>query len=272
MLSLLMFICTLKALSIMRILSVRYTELLTDLRRLAILSLVCLILGWSLPAQAANRISPKLEQQVLQIIREHPEVLIESVVAYQQRQQQQLQQSRQAFLQDLQINPQSVIGDSPVTGSANSKIVLMEFSDFECPYCAEANKTLKEFMAKHQDEVTLVYKHFPLTPVHPQAVAAAKAAWAANQQGKFWEYSDALFSQQKELGEALYVDIATNLNLDLDKFKSDRTLADNGIIQDMQLGQKLGLTGTPFFIMNGESFSGAVQLSEMEKVLARATQ
>lgn len=240
-------------------------------RTWAAVSLLCLLLSWSLPAQAASRISPQLEQQVMQIIREHPEVLIESVQAYQQQQQQQLQQSRQAFLQDLQINPQGIIGNSPVTGSPNSKVVLLEFSDFECPYCAEANKTLKKFMAKHQDEVTLVYKHFPLTPIHAQAMPAAKAAWAANQQGKFWEYSDALFSHQKELGEALYLDLATNLNLDLDKFKTDSQIADNAIAKDIQLAEKLGLTGTPFFVMNGETFSGAVQLADMEKVLNRAT-
>ncbi len=248
------------------------TNLLKYLRSLAILSLLCLLLSWSLPAQAATRISPQLERQVMQIIREHPEVLVESVRAYQLQQQRQLQQSQLAFLQDLQTNPQVVIGNSPVTGSLNSKIVLVEFSDFECPYCAEANKTLKQFMAKHQDEVTLVYKHFPLTPIHNQAMPAAKASWAANQQGKFWEYSDALFSNQKQLSETLYLDIATNLKLDLDKFKSDRALADNAIAQDMQLAQKLGLTGTPFFVMNGETFSGAVQLSDMEKVLARVTQ
>ncbi|MGI8503409.1 MAG: DsbA family protein [Hassallia sp.] len=256
----------------MRIFSQWSRNLLDYLSKLTILSLLCLILGWSFPAQAATRMSPQLEQQVMQIIREHPEVLIESVQAYQQQQQQQIKQSQLAFLQDLQINPQSVIGNSPVTGSPNSKIVLVEFSDFECPYCAEANKTLKQFMEKHQDEVTLVYKHFPITQIHPQAVPAAKAAIAANQQGKFWEYSDALFSQQKQLGEPLYLDIATNLKLDLDKFKTDRALADNAIVKDMQLAQKLGLTGTPFFVMNGETLSGAVQLSDMEKVLARATQ
>ncbi len=245
--------------------------LLSYLRSLAILSLLCLILSWSGNAQAASRISPRLEQQVLQIIREHPEAVLESLVAYQQQQRQEILQSQQAFLQDLQINPQAVIGSSPVTGSPNSKIVLVEFSDYQCPYCAEANKTLKQFMEKHQDQVTLVYKHFPLTQIHAEAVPAAKAAWAANQQGKFWEYSDALFSDQKQLSEAKYLDIATNLKLDLDKFKSDRALADNEILKDMQLGQNLGLTGTPFFVMNGESFSGAVQLSDIEAVLARAT-
>jgi len=130
----------------MRIFFHGFEQLLNYLRTLTAVSLLCLILSWSFPAQAATRISPQLEQQVMQIIRKHPEVLIESVQAYQQQQQQQLQQSQQAFLQDLQINPQSVIGNSPVTGSPNSKIVLVEFSDFECPYCAEANKTLKKFM------------------------------------------------------------------------------------------------------------------------------
>ncbi len=72
--------------------------------------------------------------------------------------------------------------------------------------------------------------------------------------------------------QPVLLDIATNLKLDLDKFKSDRALADNTIVKDMQLARKLGLTGTPFFVMNGETLSGAVQLSDMEKVLARATQ
>jgi protein-disulfide isomerase len=127
-------------------------------------------------------------------------------------------------------------------------------------------------MAKHQNEVTLVYKHFPLTSIHPQALSAAKAAWAANQQGKFWQYNDALFTQQDKLGEELYLEIAQSLNLDLEQFNRDRNVADTAITQDMQLAEKLGVTGTPFFVMNEEIFSGAMQLSNMEKVLARVSQ
>lgn len=229
-------------------------------------------LGWSLPAQAANRISPQLEEEVLQIILNHPEVILESIQAYQQRQQQQQEQARQTFLQDIKTNPKALIGESPTNGAAESKIVLIEFSDFQCPYCAKADQTLKQFMAKHQNEVTLVYKHFPLTSIHPQALSAAKAAWAANQQGKFWQYHDALFTQQDKLGEELYLEIAQSLNLDLEQFNRDRDVADTAIEQDMQLAKKLGLTGTPFFVMNGEIFSGAMQLSNMEKVLARVSQ
>lgn len=246
-------------------------QLFQYLRNCVIFSLLCLVLTWSFPVQAANRISPRLEQQVLQILREHPDVIIDAVQTYQQQQQQQVNQIRQAFLQDLKINPQAVIGDSPIINADQSKAVVIEFSDFQCPYCAEAHKTLKQLLAKHPGEVTLVYKHLPLIPIHDQAMPAAKAAWAANQQGKFWEYHDALFTNQKQLGETLYLEIANKLNLDLEKFNSDRRLADSAISQDIQLAQKLGVAGTPFFVMNSKTFSGGLQLSEIESKLAEAS-
>jgi protein-disulfide isomerase len=228
------------------------------------------ILLYSLPAQAASRINPQMEEQVLQILRQHPEVIIESVQAYQQRQNQQIQKAQQSFMQQLQTNPQQIIGNSPTTGNIASKIVLVEFSDFQCPYCAQAHKTVKQFLKKHQEEVALTYKHYPLVSIHSEAMLAAKAAWASGKQGKFWEYHDALFTQQDKLGETLYVDIAKKLNLDLEKFTSDRTSQSAGqaVNQDIQLAESLGLSGTPFFIMNGKTFTGAVQLSEMEKILA----
>lgn len=236
------------------------------------LLLLCFIVPiGSVSAQAANPISPQLEEQVLQIIRKHPEVVVESVQAYQQRQQEQLQEVRQAFVQTLQTNPKVVIRESPMIGASDLKHVLVEFSDFQCPYCAQTHKILKEFIAKHQNEVTLVYKHFPLTPIHSEAMPAAKAAWAAGRQGKFWEYHDALFSEQDKLGEPLYVEIATKLNLDLEKFEQDRANADKAIEEDVRLAQTLGLSGTPFLLMDGEGFSGDVQLADLEKALAGAS-
>ncbi|HBB30792.1 MAG TPA: disulfide bond formation protein DsbA [Cyanobacteria bacterium UBA8803] len=228
------------------------------------------LLGWSLPVQAASRVNPQLEEQVLQVIRDHPEVILESLQVYQQQQQQKLQKIRQAFVQQMKANSQAVIGESPTKGATQSKILLVEFSDFECPFCAQAHKTLQQFMATHQDEVMLTYKHFPLTSIHPEALSAAKAAWAAFRQGKFWEYHDALFNQQDRLGGVLYVAIAKTLNLDIEKFNRDRKspAADAAIQQDIQLAQQLGISGTPFFVMNGEIFTGAVKLSDMEKILA----
>ncbi|MDZ8239115.1 MAG: thioredoxin domain-containing protein [Nostoc sp. ChiQUE01a] len=247
-----------------------FGRLLQYLRTLAVISMLCFLLTSPLPAQAASRIDPQLEQQVLQIIREHPEAIIESVQAYQQQQQQKLNQLRQGFLQDLKTNPQTVIGDSPTTGSTNSKIILVEFSDFQCPYCAEAHKTLKDLLAKYPDKIKLVYKNLPLTSIHPQALPAAAAAWAAHQQGKFWEYHDALFTNQKQLGEALYLDIAKNLNLDLVKFKRDQTLATPAITKDVQLAEKLAVSGTPFFVISSPTISRVVQLSDIENILANA--
>jgi protein-disulfide isomerase len=249
-------------------------QLFRYMRTLALVCALCLVLSSSLTAQAASSVNPKLEQQVLQILREHPEVIIDSVQTYQQQQQQKLQQVRQAFLQDLKTNSPSVIGESPSIGALQSKTVLVEFSDFQCPYCAEANKTLKQLLARHQDELTLVYKHFPLTAIHAQALPAAKAAWAANQQGKFWEYHDALFANQQQLGKKLYLATAKSLHLDLEKFKTDafgvNILAEKAIKKDIQLAEKLGLGGTPFFIMNSQNFSGVVQLSNIESLLANA--
>ncbi|AFZ59026.1 DsbA family protein [Anabaena cylindrica FACHB-243] len=242
-------------------------KIFQNLRIWTITSLLCFSLSWSLPAQADTKIDPQLEQQVLQIIRKNPEVIIETVQAYQQEQQQKVQQVRQEFLQNFRTNTKAVIGDSPTTGSTQLNTVLLEFSDFECPYCAEAHKTLKDLLAKYPNQFTLVYKHFPLVQIHDQALPSAKASWAAYQQGKFWEYHDALFTNQKQLGETLYLDIAKNLKLDLAKFKTDRNLADKAIKQDLQMAYKLGLSGTPSLIINSKNVSGPIQLSEVESIL-----
>jgi protein-disulfide isomerase len=247
-----------------------FSPLIEYMRTWAAISLLCFVVTWSFPAQAASRIDPQLEQQVLQIIREHPQAIIESVQAYQQQQQQKLKQAQQTFLQDLKTNPQTVIGESPTTGSTQSKTVLIEFSDFQCPYCAEAHKTLKQLLAKYPDKVKLVYKNLPLISIHAEALPSATAAWAAYQQGKFWEYHDALFTNQKQLGEALYLDIAKKLNLDLSKFKRDLTLATPAITKDIQLAEKLGVSGTPFFIINSPTFSGVPQLADIENILTGA--
>ncbi len=238
-----------------------------------LLILVGLLVGsrW-LPDQAgAAELPPKLREQVLQIIRENPEVILEAVQAYQQQQRAQEQKARQAFLQQARTNPQALIGTSPTEGAKNGKIILIEFSDFQCPFCAKANVTLKQFMEKYGDRVTLAYKHLPLTSIHPEALPAAKASWAAAQQGKFWEFHDALFTNQPRLGEDLYRSTAQSLGLDVAKFDRDRTspAAIAAIQQDLEMAETLGIDGTPFFILNGEVLAGAVSLADMEAALAK---
>jgi protein-disulfide isomerase len=173
----------------------------------------------------------------------------------------------------MKANPQSVIGDSPTTGATSGEIVLLEFSDFQCPFCARAKGTIKKFLEAHQDKVTLVFKHLPLSRIHPEAIPAAQAAWAAQQQGKFWQYHDALFAQQDRLGEELYLAIARDLNLNLEQFNQDREseAAIAALEFDLKMASAIGVSGTPFFVMNGEALSGAVELSEFEKTLAKVS-
>lgn len=229
-----------------------------------------LFLGFPLDAHAAKTINSYREEQILQTIRKHPEVVIEAIQLYRQQQEERKNQLLKEFSEQLKLNPKSVVVESPTTSSIATKIVLLEFSDFQCPYCAEVHKTLKEFLAKHDDKVTLVYKNLPLENLHPEALSAAKAAWAAGRQGKFWEYHDALFEQQKDLSESLYIKIAESLKLNIDQFNQDRELeAISHIREDIKLAQRLEISGTPFFIMNTEYFSGSASLSEMEDILAR---
>lgn len=193
-----------------------------------------------------------LEEQVLQIIRDHPEVIIESVQTYQQDQEQAQQQAQQAALQRLK--PKVLVGKSPTIGAQNSPNLLVEFSDFQCPFCAQAAADVQDFLQQHPGGFTFTYKHLPIQSIHDQALPAAQAAWAAQQQGKFWPYHDALFSRQDELGDGLYTEIAQQLQLDLGQFDRDRnsSAAVKAINADLALAEKIGITGTPFFALNGQ--------------------
>jgi protein-disulfide isomerase len=245
--------------------------------KLTVISVICLSL-WACSnnanadikdtAKDTVTVSPELEKQVLSVIRKNPEVIIESIKAYQQQQEQSRKNSLiQEFAKQLTTDPESIIGNSPYLGSKENKIFLIEFSDFQCPYCAKAQATLKEFMTKHKEKVTFVYKHFPLTDIHPEAMPAAKAAWAAQQQGKFWGYHDFLFASYDKLGENLYLEIANKLKLDINKFNDDRKKAEAEIAKDINLAQAVGINGTPTLIMNDQYISGAVELSKLEATL-----
>jgi protein-disulfide isomerase len=217
------------------------------------------------------KVTPQLEKQILEVIRRHPDVLLEVLQKYALEQQQKEQKAQADALKQARRNTKALIGNSPVTGASQRQIVMVAFSDFQCPFCATADRNVKQFMTKHKDKVTLVYKYFPLTQIHPEALPAARAAWAANRQGKFWEYHDALYANQAKLGESFYVETANALKLDLKKFNADRKIADDAIVEDFKLGRKLGVDGTPTFILNGEVVTGAASLADLEKALAQVT-
>ena len=244
-------------------------------------SLLCLTIGLILAtslrplpalAQATSnnngaKVDSQFEQQVLEVLKRNPEVILESLQRYQRSQQLKAQKAQQAILTALNTDRKKAIGQSPTDGKG--KILVIEFSDFQCPFCAKARTELNEFVTKYPDRVTLVYKHYPLTQIHNEAMNAALASWAAQQQGKFWQYHNALFDQQKTLNANSYTTIATTLGLDLGKFNSDRQSpqAKAAVEADQQLGESLGIDGTPAIIFNGELLSGAIPLAELEKLL-----
>ncbi|MEJ1929042.1 thioredoxin domain-containing protein [Nostoc sp. NIES-2111] len=223
------------------------------------------------PSSFAQSVDDSLEKQVLLIIREHPEAIKEALQMQKQKEYQKYQKKLKEFAEEAKNHPSEVIGTSPTTGSIEGKILLIEFSDFQCPYCAQASSVLKQFLSKHQQEVTLIYKHFPITSIHSEAMPAAKAAWAAEQQGKFWEYHEALFKQQKRLNEGLYRNIAKSLGLNIEKFDKDRLgeAANSAIQQDIDMVNQLGINSTPFFIMGSENFAGVLSLDDMEQLLSK---
>ena len=242
--------------------------LLSALVALFLIVTSCASSGQSANAQLSDA---QFENKVLEIIRKNPQVILDSVQSYQRSQAQQEEQLRDKVLSQIRQEPRLLLRNSPVTGSSSQKIIVAEFSDFQCPYCAKAQVVVKEFMTRNQGDVTLVFKHFPLTEIHQQAEPAALAAWAATQQGKFWEYHDALFEQQSKLGEEFYLELANNLKLDIERFNRDRQSpeAKAAIKKDFELGKSLGVRGTPSFVVNGIFLSGAPTVKDLEELVAQ---
>ena len=242
--------------------------LLTILATLLLVITSCSSLGQSANAQLSDA---QFEAKVLEIIRKNPQVILDSVQSYQKTQAQQEDDLRDKVLAQVRQEPRLLLRNSPVMGSPSQKIVMAEFSDFECPFCARAHEVVKQFMSKNQNDVTLVYKHFPLTEIHKQAEPAALASWAAMQQGKFWEYHDVLFEQQGRLGEELYLEIANNLKLDIPRFNRDRQSkeAKDTVKKEFELGKSLGVRGTPSFVVNGIFLSGVPNEKDLEDLVAQ---
>ena len=147
---------------------------------------------------------------------------------------------------------------SPIKGNPEAQIAIVEFSDFQCPFCGRVTPTLKQIEREYGDRVRIVFKHLPLS-MHPKAPAAHAAAEAAHRQGKFWEMHDLIFSDQRGMSEERYVDYAGQLGLDLEQFKADTSSDDvkKRIEEDSSEARRLGVTGTPGFFVNGRFLSGA---------------
>ena len=160
--------------------------------------------------------------------------------------------------------------DDPVRGAARAPVTIVEFSDFQCPFCGRVNPTIERIEQAYGKQVRIVWKNQPL-PMHPQAMPAALAAEAAREQGKFWEMHDRLFQNQQTLSPAAYEAYARELGLDVARWKADMASprAKERVEADSQLGNRLGANGTPTFFVNGEKVVGALPFESFKAVIDR---
>jgi len=156
-----------------------------------------------------------------------------------------------------------------VKGGKRAKVTLIEYSDFECPFCGRFAPTVKQVIDTYGDDVRVVYRHFPLS-FHPQAQPAAVASECAAEQGKFWEYHDGLFENQATLGSATFSRIAQNVGLNVGKFESCLSSGkyDQAVQDDLASGTAAGVGGTPHSILLSEDgqtlpISGALPFDQV---------
>jgi len=193
--------------------------------------------------------------------------------------QERMQSVRQQYVDSLKAKTQVKVmldpprqtiaaGDRPARGPAKAPIEMVEFSDFQCPFCLRANPTVQQVMSTYGDRVRLVYRHFPL-PNHANARPAAEASACAGEQGKFWQYHDRLFANQGRLDAADLKAHAAALGLDTSKFNScvDAHKSKAVVDADIRDGEDAGVTGTPAFFINGRVLSGAQPFDAFKRII-----
>lgn len=157
----------------------------------------------------------------------------------------------------------------PAQGPADAAVTIVEFSDYQCPFCKRAEPTLTEVMKRYPDDVKVVYRHFPLDSIHPDARPASEAAACADEQGKFWPYHAQLFEKSPDLGSESLHAIAEEVGLDLPAFEtcvSERRFQEL-VQQDLDAGAEAGVNGTPAFFVNGILLSGARSVDDFVEII-----
>jgi protein-disulfide isomerase len=190
------------------------------------------------------------------------------------------QQARQEYIDNLHQKssvaillprPKMDVAVDParLRGNPNAPVTIVEFSDFQCPFCRTAEPTIKEVLEKYKDKVRFSYRDFPIERIHPLAKQAAEASRCAGEQGKFWEYHDLLYANQTRLDQTGLAEHARMIGLDMDQFSaclsSDKFKA--AVDSDFQAGIRAGVSGTPAFYIQGVFLSGAQPVSAFGKII-----
>lgn len=156
-----------------------------------------------------------------------------------------------------------------IQGSPSAPIILVEYADYQCPYCGQAYPIIKQLQKKFGEDMAFVFRNYPIQELHPYALHAAIAAETASLQGKFWEMHDIIFEHQRFLGDDAIIDYAERVGLDVEKFKNDfgskQTVSK--VEEDMESGNGAGVQGTPAFFVNGKYFTGNWTTSEFMEYL-----
>jgi protein-disulfide isomerase len=189
-----------------------------------------------------------------------------------QRHQTLIGELRQAASIRMLLQPpiaEVAIDGAPTRGPENAPVTLVEFSDFQCPYCVRVQPVLQKIRETYKDQVKLVYKDFPLPQIHPQAPKAAEAARCAREQDKYWDYHDRLFQDAKDLTPDKLKRYAADLQLDTAAFDAclDSGKYAAAVRQDMAQGAQLGVNSTPSFFVNGRFLSGAQPFSAFQALI-----
>lgn len=163
-----------------------------------------------------------------------------------------------------------VAADGPARGPEDAPVTIVEFSDYECPYCRRAEPTVDQILERYPDQVRLVYRHFPLDNIHPRARPAALAAVCADAQGRFWEFHDLLFASE-DLEDETLARYAEQVGLDEAAFEECLQASETKrkVATDLEAGREAGVTGTPVFFVNGVPIRGARPFQDFVELIER---
>ncbi|MEP7108320.1 MAG: thioredoxin domain-containing protein [Ferruginibacter sp.] len=154
-------------------------------------------------------------------------------------------------------------------GSSGAPLTLVEYGDYECPYCGEAYPIIKEIQAYFDDKLLFVFRNFPLAEMHPHALAAAYVAESAARQKKFWEVHDLIYENQQDLSSKQLLNYARSAGADIKKLTADINSAKimDKVESDMESGARSGVNGTPTFFINGKRHNGNYEFEALKNAL-----
>jgi protein-disulfide isomerase len=210
----------------------------------------------------------EFEQRVRDFLLEHPEVIMEALQILQERQR---AAEAENLTRTIAERGDEILNDpaAPVGGNPDGDVTLVEFFDYNCPYCRRVAPTVAEIMATDSD-LRVVYKEFPI--LGPGSTFAARAALGAQKQGKYAPFHEALMAAGESLGEAQVLEIARAVGLDTEQLRAEMQdpAIEEAIARNLQLAHALGITGTPSFVIGDRVVPGAVDLRTLQSLIARA--